>query len=135
MNYRMCSQIGEIISNASIGRRRKRNYADIVITFDIETTAIREKEMSITWAIQWYIEGYGAFMMRNWEQARYFINYLSRKAKKTDRRIVIYVHNLAYEWEFIRTAFPKWQYDDDIFFVDSRKPLYAVYDDAIDKHI
>lgn len=132
MNYRMCSQIGEIISNAPIGRRRKRNYVDIVITFDIETTAIREKEMSITWAIQWYIEGYGAFMMRTWEQARYFINYLSRNAKKTDRRIAIYVHNLAYEWEFIRTAFPKWQYDDDIFFVDSRKPLYAVYDDAIE---
>ena len=128
----MYSQIGEIIENASTSRKRKHNYADIVITFDIETSTLPDTEISFMYTNQWYIEGYGAFLFRTWDDARSLMSFLVKCSKKYDKRIVIYVHNLAYEWEYIRTAFPNWEYDDDIFCVESRKPLYALYNGCIE---
>ena len=44
------------------------------------------------------------------------------------KRIIIYVHNLAFEFQFMRKLF-QWQ---DVFSLDTHKPLYAVTYDGVE---
>lgn len=59
---------------------------------------------------------------RTWEEFEHII-YLIRKEfhLKKDRILIIWVHNLAYEFQFIRKLF-EWQ---KVFSLDTREPLYA----------
>ena len=47
---------------------------------------------------------------------------------KNNRRLVVYVHNLSYEFQFMRKHFT-WK---SVFSIDSRKPIYAVTDFGIE---
>lgn len=59
---------------------------------------------------------------RTWEEFWAFMMMLSAVLDISDeRRLVIYVHNLSYEFSFIRKRF-KW---DKVFLLDNRKPVYA----------
>lgn len=60
---------------------------------------------------------------RTWDQFLELTDYLSNEyALGPDRRMVIWVHNLAWEFEFIKDLF-EW---DKVFAISTRKPIYAV---------
>lgn len=60
---------------------------------------------------------------RTWDE---YVDFIDRLSLVLDlgptRMLVCYVHNLAYEFQFIRKRF-EW---DKVFFLDVRKPVYAV---------
>lgn len=102
---------------------KKISYYEVPAAFDIETSSFyynAEKNASMyIWQfgiLNWVTYG------RTWDELKAFLNTLSVVMNLSDDlKLIVYVHNLAYEWQFIRKQF-KW---DKVFFLDERKPVYA----------
>ena len=110
-------------------RKHKKTitYINDVCTFDIETTNIGNKDTgyyAFMYCWQMSIFGYVVFG-RTWEEFISVINkireYFNLDYKK---RVVIYVHNLAFEFQFMKDFFVI----NDLFAKEKRKPLYFVSD-------
>lgn len=93
--------------------------------FDIETTRIKSIDNSVMYLWQFATED-GAICGRTWEElALWFAQIISQLS--VDEYIVVYVHNLSYEFQFLSGVFDF--RSEDVFAVDSRKVLYArLYD-------
>ena len=101
--------------------RSRAKYNKEVCAFDIETTALPEIEQSFMYIWQFAIEDY-IIIGRTWEQFQTLVEWLNQKSK--DRKIVVYVHNLSYEFQFLSGIF---HFDNgDVFPTDNRKILKAV---------
>lgn len=88
------------------------------ITFDIETTTINEH---LNFMYVWMICVANRFTMygRRWSEWVEFINILG------DTEVKIYVHNLSYEFQYIRSLLDF--QESDVFCMKSRKVLKAKY--------
>lgn len=111
------------------GRRKKRDsdfeYKDIVSAFDIETTRIASIEQSIMYIWQWQFEEEYTIIGRTWNELNEFM-YRLEDLMQDDERLCIYVHNLSYEFQFLRAIIPWTQ--EEVFAVDSRKILKATHE-------
>lgn len=111
-------------------KRDKTLYYNIPCAFDIETTSFykdREKQ-AIMYIWQLGINGY-VFIGRTWEEFKDILQTISYILElNSNKRLVIYVHNLSYEFQFMR----KWFNWTNVFAVDSRKVVYAVSDLGIE---
>ena len=105
------------------GRNRlSKRILDCVCAFDIETTRLADIEQSIMYIWQFQIDCY-TIIGRTWDEFRLFL-YKLRAALK-GRTMIIFVHNLSFEFQFLRGILPF--QPKDIFAVERRKILYAVY--------
>lgn len=105
--------------------KRTITYINDVCTFDIETSTIGEKEKGYTaFMYQWQISLFGTVVFgRTWEELLILFDKLNEKYKLSfTKRLVIYVHNLAFEFQFLKDFLTL----DDMFAKDKRKPLYFV---------
>lgn len=101
-------------------RTRKRNqYKDLITAFDIETTRLQDIEQSIMYVWQWQFGDEYTVVGRTWEQFEAFQRKL--KAALEDSVLVVFVHNLSYEFQFLRGIYPFNQ--DEVFAIKSRKVL------------
>ena len=103
----------------------KVHYLNIPISFDIETSSFYEGVAKKAIMYIWTCNVNGTtFIGRTWKQFTQFIDILSKEFGliKYNKRCIIYVHNLEYEFQFMR----KWFDWHDIFADDKRQPLYAV---------
>lgn len=101
---------------------KNKECLNIPIAFDIETTSFRDangNKCGIMYV--WMVSIYGKVIIgRTWEEFVEIIQGISSAfAEKT---VFIYVHNLSYEFQFIR----KWFVWDKVFAVDALKPVYVV---------
>lgn len=110
-------------------------YCNRPVSFDIETTSMYTSEgEKISFMYVWTVDIDGRIVMgRRWEQFVDFVhgmaNYFGCSDVGTQKRhIIIWVHNLAYEFQFIRHWF-KWS---KVFSLKKRKPLYAITEDGIE---
>ena len=116
-----------------VTNRKNSAYVNTVNTFDIETTTIDNrgnggKCFGYMYIWQMCIDGFCVFG-RTWKQYREFIAKLSKHYMTTEnKRLVIYVHNLSYEFQFIRNFFI-WV---DVFAKDKREVLKAVDSNGIE---
>ena len=120
------------------------DYIDIVSAFDIETTRLNDytkqqrdaymrthdkplADNAVMYIWQWafmdsdfnYVVVYG----REW--ADFIMFYRKLTMYMDDKmRMITYVHNLSYEFQFLRGVIPF--SSDDVFCVDTRQPLKAV---------
>lgn len=100
------------------GQKGTTEYADCICSFDIETSYIKEKEQSIMYVWQCAIEE-TVIMGRTWEEFKDFLNKL--KKKLCGLKLVIFVHNLSYEFAFLSGVYHFNEYE--VFCTDSRKIL------------
>ena len=97
---------------------KKRHYIGITTAFDIETTLLDDVTQSVMYIWQWQFGEDYTVIGRTWDE---FLD-LQKRIKAVlpeDRWLVVYVHNLSYEFQFLKgiyTFFP-----DDVFAVASRK--------------
>lgn len=99
--------------------RRRTKYKDLITAFDIETTRLVDIEQSIMYIWQWQFGDKYTVVGRTWEQFEAFQRKLA--ATLDDGVLVVFVHNLSFEFQFLRGI-----YDfkpDDVFAVKSRKVL------------
>lgn len=105
------------------GRNKlSKRILDCVCAFDIETTRLADIEQSIMYVWQFQIDRY-TIIGRTWDEFKLFL-YKLRAALK-GRTMIIFVHNLSFEFQFLRGILPF--QPKDIFAVERRKILYAVY--------
>lgn len=101
-------------------KEEKKKYIVLPATFDIEASTIKcEEPFGFMYHWQMCVHGIVVFG-RTWEEWVYFLNKLKyHLALDSDRKLVIYVHNLSYEFQFIR----KFLEDIKVFATDARKIL------------
>lgn len=132
----MASQLAEFTAQAfeecevGIVEKGKIKYFNIPASFDIETTSFIVKnglthdDMKAATMYIWQLGINGSVIYgRTWEEffevLTQLVDYLELSAR---RRLVIYVHNLGYEFQFIRKMF-EW---DKVFAIKQRRPVYAI---------
>jgi len=123
------------ISLEKVYGKRKR-YLNIACSFDIETTSFTrynsildlDEKCAIMYEWTFGINGL-VIIGRTWSQ---FLDLYQNIIKIFDinlqNRIIIYVHNLAYEFQFMR----KWFEWSNVFSLKSRKPCYATTIDGVE---
>lgn len=105
---------------ANAGTRQGRRYLDIVTAFDIETSPIPGTEEAGMYIWQWQFGLKYTVMGRTWDELRQLINRLLDLLPE-DLTLVILVHNLSYEFQFLRTIYSFKA--SEVFAVDRRKIL------------
>ena len=65
---------------------------------------------------------------RTWSQFKFFMDSLRHRLGKN--QLVVYVHNLSYEWQYIKSVFNFGP--DDVFATDSRKVIKCIIDSAFE---
>lgn len=103
----------------------KVHYLNIPISFDIETSSFYEGVAKKAIMYIWTCNVNGTtFIGRTWKQFTQLLDIMSEVFEliRYNKRCLIYVHNLEYEFQFMR----KWFDWHDIFADDKRQPLYAV---------
>ena len=96
---------------------------NVPAAFDIEVTSFYEgaEKRAIMYIWQFGINNL-VTTGRTWKEFWDFLDEI-RNVMYLDegRRLFVYVHNLPYEWQFIR----KWNEWDKVFLLEERKPVYA----------
>lgn len=121
-----------------IGNNKKVKYYNVPCAFDIETTSFYRDEhrvytydnlpnkkcekCAIMYVWQLGING-RVIIGRTWDEFVRVCNAISVYLHLGHaKRVIVYVHNLSYEFQFIRKLFD-W---DKVFSIDLRKPIYAI---------
>lgn len=103
-------------------------YLDLSLSFDTETTStyidqngLKEK-FAFMYVWQFGIDGYYCYG-RTWEQFIYLCKFIQSSLNlNAERRLIIYIHNLAFEFQFFRKYF-EWL---NVFATRSRNPVKAL---------
>ena len=136
--YQYLSGFG-LISESKKRRRsqNKHRILNVYTAFDIETSTVWLNEdksqydvHSFMYVWQFQVEDY-TVKGRTWEEYFQWLETLRAAIERirTDNNLsdnpllVIWVHNLAYEWTFLSGLYPF--RNDEIFFRDVRKPIYC----------
>lgn len=108
---------------------KKVKYFNVPCAFDIETTSFfrpagngEQEKCAIMY--EWALGIYGAVIIgREWSEFVEVLEIISEELKLTkDKRMCVYVHNLSFEFQFMR----KWFDWLKVFSLDNRKPIYAL---------
>ena len=108
---------------------QKYFYKDVVAAFDIETTYIEEIDNSVMYIWQMQIGMNQTIIGRTWYEFRRLIEKI-KDTLNDGERLVVYVHNLSFEFQFLSGIFDFSK--DDVFAVDHRKVLKALLDNKIE---
>lgn len=104
------------------------NYLNIPVSFDIEDTSFYDDGIKVSTMYVWQVGVSNiVFMGRTWDEFRELIDTIS---KYTDRhnRVIIYVHFLEHEFQFIRKMFT-WS---TVFSRKERSPIYAITTEGVE---
>ena len=103
------------------GRRdNRRKYKDIICAFDIEATNDAESEQAFMYIWQFQFGDDITVIGRTWAEYIEFMHRVTEQLKRNEY-IVIFVHNLSYEFQFMRGIYPF--ETDEVFAVQPRKVL------------
>ena len=129
------SQISDLIDGLEfdvIKTNKKVEYINLPCGFDIETTSYKHETTKTAFMYIWALgigHDTGVYYGRTWEEFADVCELLQHKlGLHNERRLVVYVHNLGYEFQFMRKHF-NWL---NVFAVGERKPTKAICDYGIE---
>lgn len=107
---------------------------NLPFSFDIETTSFerenngKTEKLATMYVWQFGVNGY-VIIGRYWSEFIEMIKTISKVLQLNEnKRIIVYVHNLSFEFQFIRKMFD-WV---NVFSIEERRPLYALSVDGIE---
>lgn len=124
------SYIDELPDDILVKTNKKISYFNIPVAFDIETSSFYEdgKKSACIYIWQFGFNGH-VIVGREWSSLlRLFERLVVWLELNNDVRLIVYVHNLSYEFQWIRKYF-NWK---KVFSADTRKPIYALTDSGIE---
>lgn len=99
------------------GSKSRYRYGDIVCAFDIETTSVKSIKQAVMYVWQFQLGLEYTIIGRTWEEFRLFYDTVNDLLD--DMTLVVYVHNLSYEFQWLKSVLPV----DTIMAMDLRKIL------------
>ena len=134
-NIKEYIDLDNISTSIKVRREKKKTtYYNIAMSFDIETTSFyeRDEKTALMYHWQFAINEY-VITGRRWEEFQELLEVL-HNLFKTDinNRIVIYVHNLPFEFQFMK-HYIKWS--DDQLLGNNRDIYYIVTESGIEIEI
>lgn len=125
------SIISDLEENTTLSKSYKIKYYEVPIAFDIEVTSFESRNLekqAAMYAWGFSINGH-VILGRTWEQAIEVYEKLIEIFEPDDtHRILIYIQNLAYEFQFMCHRF-KWK---KVFALRERKPISCVTEDNVE---
>ena len=115
----------------------KPDYFNVPASFDIETSSMYAGGSKFATMYIWQFGLNGCVIYgRTWLEFEEFLNELVDKLKITyHKRLIVYVHNLSYEFQFMRKRI-KWFKDANgknaVFSLKKRRPIYALAQSGIE---
>lgn len=108
----------------------KEKYYNIPASFDIETSSYKRwgSEKYCTMYLWSFCLNGSTILGRTWGEWLQVVTLLKERLHTDKRRLIIYVHNLGYEFQFMRGWF-KWE---DVFAVKERRPVHASLEGGIE---
>lgn len=106
------------------GKKKHKIYCGCICAFDIECTNLPEYEQAVMYAWKIAIDEDYIIAGRTWEEYQIFVSRVN-DVIPNGIELVIYVHNLSYEWCWLAGIFDF--KNDDVFAVDKRKILKCKY--------
>lgn len=113
-----------------IKNNKKQELCNVPMSFDIETTStyVNGEKQAFMYIWMFGIEN-DVYYGRTWDDFLVFTDLLSSQLElHEERKIIVYVHNLAFEFQFIYKLF-KWT---KVFALNPHKPIYALTDTGIE---
>ena len=115
-----------------IKSNKKIEYANIPCVIDIESSSFYDTETNDKRACMYaFVLGINGkrIIGRTWKELWGFLDRISNfYGLGTDRRMIFYIHNLSYEFQWFR----KWRNWVNVFSTEKRCPLYALDDKGIE---
>ena len=119
--------------------REKTRYKNVVCAFDIETSRVvtgwkkdrgEEKPVYNSFLYIWMFQigKEDTIIGRTWAEYKEFIEKIENAIGTA--KLVVYVHNLAFEFQFLSGIYPSDRWE--VFAPKSRRPLKATYNDKIE---
>lgn len=130
-NYKLKDILVETTFVKCRKNRQVVEMANISSAFDIETSSFYDNKNQKCACMYIYVIGINGkcHLGRTWDEFKEDINEIKEFYKiNSKRRFIIYVHNLAYEFQFIRHLF-EWE---EVFSLELRRPIYARTVDGIE---
>ena len=116
----------------TIKTNKKISYINLPCGFDIETSSIKVGDDKAAFMYIWALgigHNKGVYYGRDWSNFLQVCELLQKTfGLSEEKRLVIYIHNLGYEFQFMRKYF-KWL---QVFAVAERKPIKALCDYGIE---
>lgn len=107
----------------------RNRYYNIPASFDIETSSWTKFGKKYATMYLWSFNLNGSTILgRTWIEWKRVLNFISEHLDTKKNKLVIYVHNLGYEFQFMRGWFD-WK---EIFAVKERRPVHATLWDGIE---
>lgn len=116
------------VEYTTIKTNRRIEYLNLSCGLDIETTSHKIGDVKVAFSYIWMLglgHGEPIYYGRTWEELIKICSFLQLELNlNSNRRLVVYIHNMAYEFQFMYKHF-KWDYDS-IFSIAERKPIKAL---------
>ena len=137
--YATAKDIRLILQNAVCESDFKSNakgvkLCNLPFSFDIETTSFerenngKTEKLATMYIWQFGVNGY-VIIGRYWFEFVEMIKTISKVLQLNEnKRIIVYIHNLSFEFQFIRKMFD-WI---NVFSIEERRPLYALSVDGVE---
>lgn len=107
----------------------KKLIWNIPCSFDIETSSYKKMGVKMATMYLWSLNINGSTIVgRRWSEFVDIIHFVAERMQTDKNTLIIYVHNLGYEFQFMRSWF-KWK---DVFAVKERRPVHATLSNGIE---
>ena len=124
------NDLDEILCEIEFIKNKGKLVSNIPCTFDIEASSFYENGEKRCCMYAWVFGLNGRCILgRTWSEFIYTINKLIYIYELSlEKRLIIYIHNLSYEFQWFKDYF-EWE---NVFSLDTRKPIYAVTKQGIE---
>lgn len=99
-------------------------FFNVPVSFDIETSSFISDGEKVAIMYEWSFSVFNYVIIgRKWNEYEKLLSILCTKLElNMEKQLIIYVHNLGYEFQFFRKHF-KWE---KVFAIKERTPIYAI---------
>lgn len=131
INYDKLDKILLSLEFVKKNNKSEIEYANVACSFDTETTSTKVNGQKAAFTYFWQFALSDNFYCygRTWQDFRTLINYISsRLSLNPNHALICYVHNLSFEFQFMR----KWFNWVSVFAVKDRTPIKAMTEQGIE---